>query len=91
MDITSPCVANTPSFNSLDTQTFFSYRAEGGRKEMEPVMIKLRDLASPSKKNEVLALTSMGGKCKVWEFKTPEAFITICRYHYRIGIALPLQ
>ena len=29
---------------------------------MEPVMIKLRDLASPSKKNEALALTSIGGR-----------------------------
>ena len=33
---------------------------KGGRKEMEPVMIKLLDLASPSRKNQALALPSTG-------------------------------
>ena len=37
----------------------FSSRISGGRKELEPVMMELQDLASPITKKQVLALSSM--------------------------------
>ena len=50
------CVACSPGFDSCSTQ-FFSFLALVCKKEMEPVMIKLHEIASPSRKNPTLIIS----------------------------------
>ena len=47
-----------PAHRCLITATsiFFSSVAQGGKKELDPIMIKLDDLASSGKKKQVLAI-----------------------------------
>ena len=47
MDRVMACSANSPKFDSHHIQMYFLLSGGGG-KEMEPIMIKLHDLASPS-------------------------------------------
>ena len=70
MNKESACRASSPRFNSYDLQMFFllSSLGKGGRKEIEPVMTKLHDLVSPSRRNQVLPVPSMD-KCSVIAWK----------------------
>ena len=63
MDRASACGASSPRSIPATSKCFFSSRIKSDRKDNEPVMIKLHDLASPSRKNQVLALPSLGERC----------------------------
>ena len=54
--------ACSPVFGSSSIQKDFPSYVKGGRREMEPVMIKLHGLAAPIEKVQVIAFPSMG-KC----------------------------
>ena len=44
------CSVGPPGFDSRNIQVFFSSRISDGKREMEPVIIKLHDLDYPSEK-----------------------------------------
>ena len=57
MDRALTCAASSPGFDSCNIQMCLSPQVpKVAEKEMEPVMIKLHNLVSPSRKNQFLAL-----------------------------------